>query len=138
MCKYPEKTRRRKLELSSDELVSSRVAMPQQQAITADGDDVKLRYRAAANRDAHRTNIPRSAGTSHDGRKFNHGSDDDSDVDIGPAIPSTGSRTRGVASSSRADTRKRPGDTDQGGGYARGTTKKPKFLHPPLQLGMCE
>lgn len=48
------------------------------------------------------------------------------------------SKTESSRPSSHGTTKKRPNDTDEGGGYARGTMKKPKLAPPPVQLGMCK
>ncbi|TFY65529.1 hypothetical protein EVJ58_g1919 [Rhodofomes roseus] len=129
VCKYPEKTRRRKLELSPDDLVSSQTAILHQQARGEDDDD-QPRARPTVNRGV-RTN---SAGTSKDGWKSNY-RDGDSDLDVGPVVPRTGHRG-GKTESSRAssfDSRKRKGSDQDGYG---GRAKKPKSVAQPVQLGM--
>ena len=143
VCKYPEKTKRRKMNLSSYEMARSQAAALHGQAGNEDDEDEGgPRHRAAAIRKAPHVNKPGSTGASHDGWKSNskdgNGNGHDWDADNGPVVPRTGSRgskTDSSGASSRATARKRPSGTEQGDGHA---TKKPKFAPPPVQLGMCK
>ncbi|KZT73960.1 ATP-dependent DNA helicase [Daedalea quercina L-15889] len=137
VCKYPEKTKRRKLELSPDELVSSQTELLRRQAQGEDDDD-QPRYSPTVTRDTSRSNRPNSVSTSNDGWKtrFRDGDDDD-DVEVGPSRSRTASRgsKAGSTGTSSFENKKRPSKADQNKSYER-KLKKPKVVPQPIQLGM--
>ncbi|KAH9936113.1 P-loop containing nucleoside triphosphate hydrolase protein, partial [Fomitopsis serialis] len=147
VCKYPEKTRRRKSELSADELVSSQTALLHQQARGEDDDDDEPHARATVSRNVTGPKRMASASNVNDEWRTRYRDGDEDDVDVAPATSRTGHRNRTETSRPTSfDSKKRPstgvvGDAD--GSLAASRLKQtiskpfktPSFKPPIRQTG---
>ncbi|KAH9947446.1 ATP-dependent DNA helicase [Amylocystis lapponica] len=146
VCKYPEKTRRRKLALSSEEFVSSQAATLHQQ-VDSDGDDEDAspvrRLEGGAGAGPSRPAFAKAADWK---TNFRQGDDADTDDDGAPT-PAVRNRPdmrhgpgRAGATAAKPSTglNKRPASAlGNDSPYDRGGVKKPRTKpYMPPQLGM--